>query len=161
MENRTPKILKALFGDDLGFNNGLHWTTIISEKVLLAIIGALTLVAAVIDLKAVWISQSVSLSDLFLFFIYAEIVGMVGAFYASRRIPVTLPIIIAITALCRTIIGQGKEAEPLLLISAAGAVLILAGSAYLMSLKDKLSLEKAELRETARRQLHGTNTDKK
>ena len=160
MENRTPKILKALFGDDLGFNNGLHWTTIISEKVLLAIIGALTMVAAVIDLKAVWISQSVSLSDLFLFFIYAEIVGMVGAFYASRRIPVTLPIIIAITALCRTIIGQGKEAEPLLLIS-AGAVLILAGSAYLMSLKDKLSLEKAELRETARRQLHGTNTDKK
>ena len=161
MENRTPKILKALFGDDLGFNNGLHWTTIISEKVLLAIIGALTMVAAVIDLKAVWISQSVSLSDLFLFFIYAEIVGMVGAFYASRRIPVTLPIIIAITALCRTIIGQGKEAEPLLLIAAAGAVLILAGSAYLMSLKDKLSLEKAELRETARRQLHGTNTDKK
>ena len=161
MENRTPKILKALFGDDLGFNNGLHWTTIISEKVLLAIIGALTMVAAVIDLKAVWISQSVSLSDLFLFFIYAEIVGMVGAFYASRRIPVTLPIIIAITALCRTIIGQGKEAEPLLLIAAAGAVLILAGSAYLMSLKDKLSLEKAELREIARRQLHGTNTDKK
>ena len=106
MENRTPKILKALFGDDLGFNNGLHWTTIISEKVLLAIIGALTMVAAVIDLKAVWISQSVSLSDLFLFFIYAEIVGMVGAFYASRRIPVTLPIIIAITASSSRTIGK-------------------------------------------------------
>ena len=46
MENRTPKILKALFGDDLGFNNGLHWTTIISEKVLLAVIGALTMVTS-------------------------------------------------------------------------------------------------------------------
>ena len=74
---------------------------------------------------------------------------MVGAFYASRRIPVTLPIIIAITALCRTIIGQGKEAEPLMLLAAAGAILILAGSAYVMSLKDKLSLEKAALRDGA------------
>ena len=145
----TPKFIKSLSEDNLVINNGLHWTTIISEKLLLAVIGFITMVAAAIDLKALWLSQSIDLSDLFLFFIYAEIIGMVGAFYASRRIPVTLPIIIAITALCRTIIGQGKEAEPMLLIASAGAVLILAGSAYLMSLKDKLSLEKAELRKTA------------
>ena len=66
-----------------------------------------------LDLRALWLSQTIGLSDLFLFFIYAEIIGMVGAFYASRRIPVTLPIIIAITALCRTIIGQGKEVNRL------------------------------------------------
>ena len=71
---------------------------------------------------------------------------MVGAFYVSRRIPVTLPIVIAITALCRTIIGQGKETEPMTLFAAAGAILVLASAAYLMSLKDKLSLEKAALR---------------
>ena len=136
MENRTPKIFKALFGDDLGFNNGLHWTTIISEKVLLAIIGALTMVAAVIDLKAVWISQSVSLLDLFLF---SSTLRLSAWWVPSTRAGgyLYIAIIIAITALCRTIIGQGKEVEPLLLISAAGAVLILA-SACLMSLKDKL-----------------------
>ncbi len=117
------------------------------------------MVAAGLDLKALWLSQTIGLSDLFLFFIYAEIIGMVGAFYASRRIPVTLPIIIAITALCRTIIGQGKESEPIMVVAAAGAVLILAGAAYLMSLKDKLSLEKKSLREAAVKKAGAGGTD--
>ena len=130
------------------FNAGLHWTTVISEKLLLAIIGALTMAAAFVDLAALWEKQTIALADLFLFFIYAEIVGMVGAFYISRRIPVTLPIIIAITALCRVLISQTKEIDPLVLFSASGAILILAGAAYVMSLKDKLSLEKEPLRKT-------------
>ena len=149
MFSRIQSCIKERVVNDPVFNNGLHWTTIVSEKLLLAIIGALTMAAAAMELRSLWYAQSVGLTDLFLFFIYAEIVGMVGAFYASRRIPVTLPIIIAITALCRTIIGQGKEAEPLMLLAAAGAILILAGSAYVMSLKDKLSLEKAALRDGA------------
>ena len=149
MFSRIQSRIKERVSNDPVFNNGLHWTTIVSEKLLLAIIGALTMAAAAVELRSLWYAQSVGLTDLFLFFIYAEIVGMVGAFYASRRIPVTLPIIIAITALCRTIIGQGKEAEPLTLLAAAGAILILAGSAYVMSLKDKLSLEKAVLRDGA------------
>ena len=149
MFSRIQSRIKERVSNDPVFNNGLHWTTIVSEKLLLAIIGALTMAAAAVELRSLWYAQSVGLTDLFLFFIYAEIVGMVGAFYASRRIPVTLPIIIAITALCRTIIGQGKEAEPLMLLAAAGAILILAGSAYVMSLKDKLSLEKAALRDGA------------
>jgi protein PsiE len=149
---KIQKRITAQLGGDQELNIGLHWTTIVSEKLLLAIIGALTMAAAAADLKSLWDAQSLGLTDLFLFFIYAEIVGMVGAFYASRRIPVTLPIIIAITALCRTLIGQGKEAEPLTLLAAAGAIFILAGSAYVMSLKDKLSLEKAVLRgETSRK----------
>ena len=159
MKTQKITLVKALLGYDANFNNGLHWTTIVSEKLLLAIIGAITMVAAGLDLRALWLSQTIGLSDLFLFFIYAEIIGMVGAFYASRRIPVTLPIIIAITALCRTIIGQGKEAEPIMVVAAAGAVLILAGAAYLMSLKDKLSLEKKSLREAAVKKAGAGGTD--
>ena len=75
-------------------------------------------------------------------FIFTEILAMVAAFYSSKRIPVTLPIIIAITALCRLIVMQNKEMDALIIIAEASAVLILAGAAYLMSLKDKLSLEK-------------------
>ena len=71
---------------------------------------------------------------------------MVGAFYASNRIPVTLPIIIAITALCRLIVLHSKEADPLVLVAEAGAILVLAGAAYMMSLKDKLSIEKDKIR---------------
>ena len=51
-------------------------------------------------------------------------------------------IIIAITALCRLIVMQGKEMDALMLIGEASAVLILAAAAYIMSLKDKVSLEK-------------------
>tara|TARA_B100001113_G_C21071229_1_gene605655 strand:+ start:54 stop:482 length:429 start_codon:yes stop_codon:yes gene_type:complete len=125
----------------------LHWTTTVSEKLLLGVVGTLTMVAAGLDIwNMVFVELKIELADLFLLFIYAEIVGMVGAFYASNRIPVTLPIIIAITALCRLIVLHSKEAEPLVLVAEAGAILVLAGAAYMMSLKDKLSLEKADLR---------------
>ena len=134
--------------DDKTVSKKLHWTTVASEKVLLAVIGALTMVAAALDLVELWKNQEILLADLFLFFIYAEIIGMIGAFYASRRIPVTLPIIIAITALCRVLIAQGKEIDEITLIAAAGAIFLLAGSAYVMSLKDRLSLEKKRLRDT-------------
>lgn len=128
-------------------NNKLHWTTEVSEKGLLAVIGALTMVAAGLDIyQMVVVDMKIELADLFLLFIYAEIVGMVGAFYASNRIPVTLPIVIAITALCRLIVLNSKDADPWLLVAEATAILVLAGAAYLMSLKDKLSLEKERLR---------------
>ena len=125
----------------------LHWTTEVSEKGLLAVIGALTMVAAGLDIyQMVVVEMKIELADLFLLFIYAEIVGMVGAFYASNRIPVTLPIVIAITALCRLIVLNSKDADPWLLVAEATAILVLAGAAYLMSMKDKLSLEKERLR---------------
>ena len=128
-------------------DKSLHWTTCYSEKLLLAVIGALTMFAAGMDVLEMILAMKVELGDLFLLFIYAEIVGMVGAFYISNRIPVTLPIIIAMTALCRLIVLHSKEADPWMLIAEAGAIAVLAGAAYMMSLKDKLSLEKKALRE--------------
>ena len=129
--------LKLPFSD-----KNLHWTTVTSEKVLLAIIGIATCIAAAQYLFEMYESREILLADLFLLFIYVEIIGMVGAFYSTNRIPVTLPIIIAITALCRLIVMQGKEMDALMLIGEASAVLILAAAAYIMSLKDKVSLEK-------------------
>ena len=124
----------------------LHWTTVITEKLMLAVIGILTLLAASGEVVNMVISRNIELGDIFLLFIYTEIIGMIGAFYASTRIPVTLPIIIAITALCRLIVLHSKEADPMNLLAEAGAILILAGAAYAMSLKDKLSLEKEKMR---------------
>jgi len=124
----------------------LHWTTVVTEKIMLAIIGILTTVAAGMDVYDMFLARDIELADLFLLFIYTEIVGMVGAYFANNRIPVSLPIIIAITALCRLIVLHSKEADPWVLIAEAGAILILAGAAYLMSYKDKLSLEKEKIR---------------
>ena len=113
---------------------------------MLAVIGTLTLIAATSEVVNMIIVRHIALGDIFLLFIYTEIIGMIGAFYASSRIPVTLPIIIAITALCRLIVLHSKEADPMNLLAEAGAILILAGAAYAMSLKDKLSLEKEKIR---------------
>ena len=127
-------------------NSKLHWTTLYSEKLLLAVIGILTMFAAGMDVYHMVLNLKVELGDLFLLFIYAEIIGMVGAFYISNRIPVTLPIIIAMTALCRLIVLHSKEADPWMLIAEAGAIVLLAGAAYAMSAKEKLSLEKKEMK---------------
>ncbi len=123
-------------------NRRLHWTTIASEKVLLAIIGLLSVIASAQYIVGMFEVGEITLADLFLLFIYVEIIGMIGAFYSTNRIPVTLPIIIAITALCRLIIMQSKDMQALTLIAEAAAVLILSGAAYLMSLKDKMSQDK-------------------
>jgi len=127
--------------------NRLHWTTTLTEKGMLAFIGVLTVLAAACDVWDMWLVRNIELADLFLLFIYTEIVGMVGAYFISNRIPVTLPIIIAMTALCRLIILHSKDNEPLTLVAEAGAILVLAGAAYLMSAKEKISLEKKLIQE--------------
>ena len=124
----------------------LHWTTVVTEKIMLAGIGGLTTLAAGLEVYNMFLVRNIELADLFLLFIYTEIVGMVGAYFVNNRIPVTLPIIIAMTALCRLIVLHSKEADPWVLIAEATAILVLAGAAYVMSLKDKLSLEKEKIR---------------
>ena len=136
MKKRLNEFLNA------GMNRGLSWTTIASEKLLLALIGISTCIAAAMYLYDMALQREILLGDLFMLFIYAEILAMVGAFYSTNRIPVTLPIIVAITALCRLIIMQTKEMDGMMVMWEAGAIFVLAGSAYLMSLKDKISLEK-------------------
>jgi len=74
----------------------------------------------------------IALTDLLLMFIYAEVLGMVAAFYQYRKIPITLPIFIAITALCRLIILQGKGISTVDLIYEGCAVLLLAISTLII-----------------------------
>ena len=124
------------------FTKSLHWTTIASEKLLLAIIGIATCIASALYIFDMVLAQEITLPDLFMLFIYAEIIGMVGAFYSTNRIPVTLPIIIAITALCRLIVMQSKEMDALIVLGEAAAILILSIAAVIISFKDKVSLEK-------------------
>ena len=119
----------------------------VSERVLLFIIAVATLYATVFEIIRMISVREVNLSDLFLLFIYAEVLGMVATFYANNRIPVTLPLIIAMTALTRMIILQSKDVNAINIIYEATGILILAISAYIMTLKDKISLKKLLLRE--------------
>ena len=125
----------------------LHWTTVYSEKTLLAVIGVLTMIAAGEQIWDMWCQRSVQLADLFMLFIYTEVLGMVGSFFVSRKIPIVLPIIIAMTAMCRLIILQGKESDPLTLAVEAGAILILAAAAYIWKASEKVTIEKDIMKE--------------
>ena len=118
----------------------------VSERIILVIISIATLYASGIEIARLIAERTVNLSDLFLLFIYAEVLGMVGAFYANNRLPVTLPIIIAMTALTRMIVLQSKELDSLNIIFEASGILILAAAAYIMTLKDQISLEKLKIR---------------
>ena len=116
--------LKAIF----------DWYKIITmmEKSLLVIIAFLTTYAVIFEIVNVLSTRAVTLTDLLLLFIYAEVLGMVAAFYKFRKIPITVPIFIAITALCRLIILQGKGINTIDLLYESGAILLLAIAALII-----------------------------
>ena len=96
------------------------------ERILLVTIGIATVFATGQEIYGLILERKVELADLLLLFIYTEVLGMVGVFYRSRKIPITLPLFIAITALSRMIILQGKGSDPENLLYEAGAILMLA-----------------------------------
>lgn len=114
----------------------------LTEQALLLTIAIATIGAAVIEIMRILSVMTVNLSDLFLLFIYAEVLGMVGVFYKENRIPVTLPLIIAITALTRMIVIQTKGLDSVNIIFEASGILLLAIAAYIMSKKEELSIKK-------------------
>jgi|TARA_B100000780_G_scaffold278848_1_gene253999 protein PsiE len=116
------------------------------EKLLLILIMLATLVAVGAEIMHMVEYRTVELSDLLLLFIYAEVMGMLAAYYNSNRIPVTLPLIIAMTALSRMIILQSKELDKIVLIYESGSILLLSIAALIMSIKDKYSLDKLKNR---------------
>ena len=120
----------------------------IGEKLILLFIGVGAFIAAALQIVSTVQTLTFEIEQLFILFIYAEVIGMVGAYISSSRIPLTLPIIIAITALCRLIVMQSKETEALVLISESASILLLAIAAYIMSLKGKISIEKLKERES-------------
>ena len=115
-------------------NTWADWYKIITiaEKTLLVIIAFLTAYAVLVEIVLILTERAVKLTDLLLLFIYAEVLGMVAAFYKYRKIPITVPIFIAITALCRLIILQGKGINTVDLLYESGAVLLLAISALVI-----------------------------
>ena len=109
------------------------------EKILLGIIALLTVIAVMQEIYSIYVNAKVQLADLLLLFIYTEVLGMIGIFYVSNKIPITLPLFIAMTAIARLIILQGKGMDPIILIYEAGAILIIAFACLVIRYKPKNS----------------------
>ena len=119
----------------------------IVKQIQLAVLGIIlicTITAIVLELKNMFINQTVGLADLLLLFLYLEVLAMIRVFWDSQTIRITLPLLIAITALSRFIILQGKEQDPVALVYEALAIVLIAIAIVVIRLRhsDKLGLNK-------------------
>ena len=114
------------------------------QLVLMVIILISTVIAVGIEINKMFQIQSVTLADLLLMFLYLEELAMVRVFWDQQSISITLPLLIAITALARFIILQGKEMDPTALVYEAVAIVLIAGAIVILRLRhsDKLGLKK-------------------
>ena len=113
------------------------------QFILLTIILICTVIAVGIEIKKMFLNQSVTLADLLLMFLYLEVMAMVRIFWAQQSISITLPLLIAITALSRFIILQGKEMDPSGLVYEAVAIVLIATAIVILRLRhsDKLGIK--------------------
>jgi protein PsiE len=102
------------------------------ENLLLIIVVSMTLGGVVFELITVYGANKIRLADILLMFLYLEVIGMVAVFYSDRRSAFVYPIFIAITALARLIILQGKDMAPENILYEAIAILILALAAIVI-----------------------------
>ena len=114
------------------------------QLILLTIILISSVIAVGIEIKNMFINQSVTLADLLLMFLYLEVLAMVRVFWDQQSISITLPLLIAITALARFIILQGKEMDPSALVYEAIAIVLIASAIVILRLRhsDKLGLKR-------------------
>jgi protein PsiE len=102
------------------------------ERLLLFTVVLMTMGGAAFEILTIYQAQTINLADILLMFLYLEVIGMVAVFYSNRQSVFVYPILIAITALARLIILQGKEMAPENILYEAIAIMILAIAAAIL-----------------------------
>jgi protein PsiE len=102
-----------------------HKILIWTQDIGLFIIAISTVVAVGIEIGVMVQNQTVTLADLLLLFIYLEVLAMVGIYLDSGKLPVRMPLYIAIVALARYLILDMKDMETWRVLGIAGAALVL------------------------------------
>ena len=113
---------------------GGNFVSFVEKSVIIIILGS-TITAIIFEILKMIDAQYVELADLLLLFIYVEVIGMVRVYMISNRVRMTYPLFIAITALSRLIILQGKDSNPELLLYEAGAIVLVAIAVIILRLR--------------------------
>ena len=98
----------------------------------LIIITIATLIAGTQEILSMVAAGRVTLADLLMLFIYLEVIAMVAVYLDSGKLPVRMPLYIAIVALARYLALDIKNVDSWEIIAVASAILVLAGSALLI-----------------------------
>ncbi len=102
------------------------------EVAVLVVIAVATVIAILQEIASMISAMWVGLADLLLLFIFLEVLAMVGIYLRSGRLPVRLPIYIAIVALARYVIIDMKDMDVWELIAVTSGILILAGAVLVL-----------------------------
>ena len=103
-------------------NQAIH----VAENIGLIIIAVSTVIAVGIEVNVMIEAKTVKLADLLLLFIYMEVLAMVGMYLNSGKLPVRMPLYIAIVALARYLILDMKDMEYQEMLGVSAAILIIA-----------------------------------
>ena len=92
----------------------------------LVIIAIATVVAVGFEVTAMITARIVTIADLLLLFIYLEVLTMVAIYLDSGKLPVRMPLYIAMVALARYLILDMKSLDTWEMLGVSGAILIVA-----------------------------------
>ncbi|KPK09632.1 MAG: hypothetical protein AMJ68_11575 [Acidithiobacillales bacterium SG8_45] len=92
----------------------------------LLVIAVSTVIALGIEIATMIELKRVALADLLLMFIYLEVLAMVSIYLDSGKLPVRMPLYIAIVALARYLILDMKNLDTWRMLGVAGAALVVA-----------------------------------
>lgn len=102
-----------------------HKAITLVEDIGLIVIAFSTVIAIVIEILSMLEARTVTLADLLLLFIYLEVLAMVAIYLDSGKLPVRMPLYIAIVALARYLILDMKSLDTWRMLGVAGAVLLI------------------------------------
>lgn len=109
-----------------------HKALVMVENIGLIIISIATVIAMIVEIGAMVKAMEVTLSDLLLLFIYLEVLAMASIYLKSGRLPVRMPLYIAIVAMARYMILDMKNLDSFRMLVIAGAIFILALSVFVV-----------------------------
>jgi len=96
------------------------------QDIGLIFVAIATVIAFGVEVMTMVEHRIVTLADLLLLFIYLEVLAMVAIYLKSGKLPIRIPLYIAIVALARYMILDMKAMDSWRMLAVAGAALILA-----------------------------------
>lgn len=108
-----------------------HKAIVFAENIGLIIIAIATVIAVSAEVASMISVKTVTLADLLLLFIYLEVLSMVAVYLDTGKLPVRMPLYIAIVALARYLILDMKSMDNWRMLGVSGAILLIAVSILL------------------------------
>ena len=104
---------------------GRSSTSVVGDIGLFIVLIA-TIIAASLEVWSMIEARTVLLTDILMLFIYLEVMSMIDVYWRTGRLPVRMPLYIAMVAKARYIILEAGEQDVWYTIGLAAAILILA-----------------------------------